>query len=100
VSLTYVNPKKGKSKGSLVLNVDALTEKFGNDLDSGFSYSRYLEAVPYYLHFQSNRDVEVTEDGQACGSWTKTWINHFHFFASQPNVNDLYPFWRSHEKDL
>lgn len=101
VPLTRVNPREGESKGRLVLDIDKLSEQFGEELSPVFTYAKYLEAASYYVRFQSSRDVHFDANtGEGNGTWSSVWIDHFAFFSSQPDADPLYPYWRTCEYEL
>jgi hypothetical protein len=101
ISLTCINPRPGEPKGRTILDIKRLTDLFGDELDSSFSYDRYMEAVNNYILFQGSRDASTDFlSGEGNGEWSKTWFNHFGFFSSKKDVGLLYQFWRQHELEL
>ncbi|XP_006456027.1 hypothetical protein AGABI2DRAFT_44370, partial [Agaricus bisporus var. bisporus H97] len=101
IDLTRINPRPGEPKGRIILDIRKLVDRSGGELNSSFSYDRYLESVNNYLSFQSSRDASRDPfTGNGNGKWSSSWFNHFGFFTSRKDAGILYPFWKHHELEL
>jgi hypothetical protein len=87
---TKTNPNPGEAKGTVILDVEKLSTRFGKELS--LSCSQWTEAAGNMYLFQKERDEEGTADAHS------NWYNdHFCFYTSQDTKDDLYDAWKPDE---
>ena len=82
------NPNPGKTKGTVILDIEKLSTCFGKELS--LSCSQWTESAGNMYLFQKEQDEEGT--GEAHSSW---YNNHFCFYTSQDTKDELYDTWKS-----
>ena len=87
---TKTNPNPGETKGTVILDVEKLSVRFGKELS--LSCSQWTEAAGNMYLFQKERDEEGTAEAHS------NWYNdHFCFYTAQDTKDDLYDAWKSDE---
>jgi len=77
------NPLPGKTKGTVILNVDKLSLKLGREKE--LTCSQWTEATFNYFWFQQEHNSEG--DG---GTFLTRWDQHFTFFHTQIDKDKHY----------
>ena len=87
------NPLAGETKGISIIDVEKLSASLGRE--GSLTCSQWTEAAFQMYRFQQERDSEGPN-----GAFARWYSDHFNFFNTQLDRDEMYPSWKAVELEL